>query len=68
MKNAQKNIKKKPAFVVGKQLPEKLPKKAAEFLSTAVTPERAFEIAAKVTRIVAKNNPEAKYPHRLHNP
>jgi len=60
MKTSQKKMTKKAPFVVGKQLPEKLPRKAAEFLSTAVTPERAFEIAAKVTRIAAKNNTVAK--------
>ncbi len=59
MKTTQKKVTKKAAFVVGRQLPDKLPKKAEEFLANAVTPKRAFEIAAKVERIAAKNHPTA---------
>jgi hypothetical protein len=51
---------KKSSFVVVRQLPDKLPKKAEEFLANAVTPKRAFEIAAKVERIAAKNRPTAE--------
>lgn len=60
MKTTDKKMTKKASFVVGTQLPDKLPKKASDFLSNAVTPRRAFEVAAKVARIAAKNNPAAK--------
>jgi len=60
MKTTQKKVTKKSSFVVGAQLPDKLPKKARDFLSSAVTPKRAFDIAAKVERIAAKNHPTAK--------
>jgi hypothetical protein len=59
MKTIQKKISKKP-YIVGAPLPDKLPKRALEFLANAVTPKRAFEIAAKVERIAAKNRPTAK--------
>jgi hypothetical protein len=60
MKTTQKKITRKASYVVGSQLPDKLPKKASDFLSSGVTPKRAFEIAAKVERIAAKNHPPAK--------
>lgn len=60
MKTTQKKTIKKSSFVVGRQLPDKLPKKAEEFLANAVTPKRAFEIAAKVERIAEKNRPSAE--------
>ncbi|MDO9066994.1 MAG: hypothetical protein Q7W05_00885 [Deltaproteobacteria bacterium] len=59
MKTAQKKISKK-SYIVGAPLPDKLPKRALDFMATAVTPKRAFEIAAKVERIAAKNRPTAK--------
>ena len=55
MKTTPKKLTKKAPFVVGRHLPEKLPKKAIEFLSNAETPKRALDIAAKVSRIAAKN-------------
>lgn len=60
MKTTQKKMTKKAAYVVGAQLPDKLPKKALDFMANAVTPKRAFEIAAKVERIAAKNRPTSK--------
>jgi hypothetical protein len=51
---------KKATYVVGVPLPDKLPKKALDFMASAVTPKRAFEIAAKVERIAAKNRPPVK--------
>lgn len=60
MKTTQKKLTKKTAYVVGTQLPDKLPKKASDFLSCAVTPRRAFDVAAKVARIAAKNSTAIK--------
>ena len=60
MKTTPKKLTKKASFVVGRHLPEKLPKKAIEFLSKAETPKRAFDVAAKVSRIAAKNNSNAE--------
>ncbi len=60
MKTTQKKMTRKASYVVGSQLPDKLPKKASDFLSNAVTPRRAFDVAAKVARIAAKNSPAAK--------
>lgn len=60
MKTAQKKMPRKSSYVVGAPLPDKLPKKALDFMANAVTPKRAFEIAAKVERIAAKNRPTAK--------
>ena len=58
MKTAQKKTSKK-TYVVGAPLPDKLPKRALEFFENAVTPQRAYEIAEWVTRIAARNNPDA---------
>ena len=58
MKTAQKKTSKKK-YVVGAPLPDKLPKKALEFLENAVTPQRAYEIAEWVTRIAARNKPDS---------
>jgi hypothetical protein len=60
MKTAQKKISKKSSYTVGAPLPDRLPKRALDFMASAVTPNRAFEIAAKVERIAAKNRPAAK--------
>jgi hypothetical protein len=59
MKTAQKKMTKK-TYIVGAPLPDKLPKRTLDFMANAVTPKRAFEIAAKVERIAAKNRPTAK--------
>lgn len=60
MKTTQKKMTRKASYIVGAPLPDKLPKKALDFLSSAVTPKCAFEIAAKVERIAAKNRPTTK--------
>jgi hypothetical protein len=60
MKTTQNKISKKSKYIVGAPLPEKLPKKAVDFFTNAVTPQRAFDIAAQVERIAAKNSPAAK--------
>jgi len=60
MKTTQKKMTRNASYVVGSQLPDKLPKKAIDFFANAVTPRRAFEIAEQVARIAAKNNPGAK--------
>lgn len=60
MKTTQKKTSRKKSYVVGTPLPDKLSKKALEFFENAVTPQRAYEIAAQVERIAAKNRPAAK--------
>jgi hypothetical protein len=60
MKTAQKKTVRKKSYIVGAPLPDKLPKSALDFMANAVTPQRAYEIAAQVERIAAKNRPATK--------
>ena len=59
MKTAQKKTVRKKPYIVGAPLPDKLPKRALDFMANAVTPQRAFEIAEWVNRIAARNNPDS---------
>lgn len=56
MKTVQKKTSKK-TYIVGAPLPDKLSKRALDFFANAVTPQRAYEIAAQVERIAARNRP-----------
>ena len=47
-------------FVVGTRLPEKLPRKAVEFLGSGTTPQRAFDIAEKASKVADKVSTERK--------
>ena len=60
MKTAQVKKISKKTYIVGAPLPDKLPKRALDFFENAVTPQRAYEIAAQVERIAAKNRTAAK--------
>ena len=50
----------KATFVVGAPLPAKLPRKALKFFSTAVTPQAAYELIAKVSKIEEKRKTPPK--------
>ncbi len=60
MKTTQKKTARRKSYVFGAPLPDKMPKRALDFMANAVTPQRAFEITAKVEWIAAKNRPTAK--------
>ena len=42
-------------FTVGARLPDKLPKQTLEFFENAVTPQKAFEIADKISRMMGRS-------------
>jgi hypothetical protein len=50
----------KATFVVGAPLPAKLPRKAKIFFSSAVTPQAAYDLIAKVSKIEEKRKTPPK--------
>lgn len=49
-------------FVVGKTLPDKLPKATQEFFKTGVTPQKAYDIVARVKAVEAKSRAAEEKP------
>jgi hypothetical protein len=43
-------------FEVGARLPDKLPRQTREFFENAVTPQKAFDIAEKVSRLIGQSD------------
>jgi len=48
-------MKRKPRYVVGAKLPDRLPRETIALMKNAVTPQLAYEIAERIARITAKN-------------
>lgn len=60
MKTSAKDKKTSVSFIVGRTLPDKLPKATRDFFNTATTPQRALDIAAKAKSIAARSGSKSK--------
>ena len=60
-KNTLTKVTSITKFEVGERLPEKLPKQTREFFENAVTPQKAYDVAAKVSRLIERSGQKSSF-------